>query len=105
MSTRADTHPRDTYALKLVPVTAKTPAAFAATVVALLIVLATLTFPHGLAVLGRWTLARTGFPPVTPRAGATAAWALTWNTRARTRAADVKTFENILIDTGDRGRC
>jgi len=51
--------------------------------------------PQGLRSVGRRTLRRTGVPS-TPRAGATAAWALTATVNARKKRATMKDFENIL---------
>lgn len=85
-----------TYPLKLIAVALNDPAAFACTAVDVSIVLAMFTpAPHGDAVLGRFTLFRTGVPE-TPSAGATAACAVTWSASARTRAADVQILENIM---------
>ena len=51
--------------------------------------------PQGLMLLGRRTSRRTGVP-LTPRAGETAAWALTAAANARKKKAAMKDFENML---------
>ena len=92
---------KEPHPLKQVPSTLKDPFASAVTAVEELIWEAISTFPHGFAALGLWTSPRVGFP-CTPRAGETAAWAVTWRQRAKTIKLEAQIFSNMIILLGER---
>jgi hypothetical protein len=77
-------------------VTENSPSAEAATEVEVSRLSAMFILPQGEEVEGSWTSSNVGAPS-TPRAGATAAWALTEDVKARRTMGAMKDLHNILM--------